>query len=167
MKITSQPIAFYEHVPCKTNLPKSDLAPLEFLIKGYDNSLINSRDIQLAITVSITAKSRTETVFKKMPADHHLVPINGFLHTVSEIRVFLPFEAYTYATYSQMFEEVEVYVNNVLLDTTLRSYQLQVYKNLLFHTSLDEKEITLKGSLWAREPGSGAVSDRYCRRASD
>ena len=50
-----------------------------------------------------------------------------------------------------MFEEVEVYINNVLLDTSLRTYQFQAYKNLLFYASSEEKATTLRGSLYAEE----------------
>jgi hypothetical protein len=39
------------------------------------------------------------------------------------------------------------------LDTSLRTYQLQVYKNLLFYASSDEKATTLRGSLYAEEYG--------------
>jgi hypothetical protein len=52
-----------------------------------------------------------------------------------------------------MFEEVEVYINNVLLDTSLRTYQFQAYKNLLFYASSEEKATTLRGSLYAEERG--------------
>ena len=52
-----------------------------------------------------------------------------------------------------MFEEVEVFVNNVRLDTTMRTYQLQVYKNLLFHTSLYEKQGPLRAACWFPDVG--------------
>jgi hypothetical protein len=84
LKIVDGEVSYYDIIPTRTNLPKHDLAPLEFFIQGHDNSLINSRDIQLAITFYISGKKGTvDPDFKKLPQDHHLVPINGFLYTVS------------------------------------------------------------------------------------
>lgn len=62
-----------------------------------------------------------------------------------------------------MFEEVEVFVNNVRLDTTMRTYQLQVYKNLLFHTSLYEKQGPLRAACWFPDVGKKMFLKRFLR----
>jgi hypothetical protein len=83
LKLSNELVSYYDIVPCRTTLPKHDLAPLEFLIKGHDNSLVNSRDIQLSMTFFITFRDVTKDEgWKQLSPDIHLVPINGFLHTV-------------------------------------------------------------------------------------
>lgn len=53
-----------------------------------------------------------------------------------------------------MFEEAEVDVNNIALDNSMRNYQLEVYKNLLFYADSSEKSFTLQSALWSPDVGT-------------
>lgn len=120
-----------EHLPCDSLLPvdtDTNRAPLLFNVRQAPDSVVDLQNIRLLVRFQVkkfTAATETEAEkWEGLAPDDKVTLVNNFGHT--------------------LFEDVQLTVNGVLMETAQREYGYLAYlKNLLYSTSSSACETEL------------------------
>ena len=70
-----------EKVLCENVLPRSDQSPITFQLEGRDDSMIDTKNIQMCLQTRVRMVDPATENLVNLPAQENVVPYNGFLYT--------------------------------------------------------------------------------------
>jgi hypothetical protein len=70
-----------EKVPCENVLPRSDQSPITFQLEGRNDSMIDTKNIQMYLETRIRKIDDATGNVVDLAVNENVVPYNGFLYT--------------------------------------------------------------------------------------